>query len=62
MKRVKIVKPKDKSTPIQTWTGPEDSRWLRLPGFLEHRYMEVPKLSAALTLQEIFLALTFVTG
>jgi len=24
---------KGKSIPLQTWTGPEDSRRLRLPGF-----------------------------
>jgi len=49
MKRVKICKPKSKPTPIQAWTGSEDSSWLRFPGFLEHRHMKAAKLSALST-------------
>jgi len=32
--------------PLETWTGPESSRRLRLPAFLENRYMKVARLSA----------------
>jgi len=32
--------------PIQAWTGPEGSRRLRLPEFLDSRHMEVANLSA----------------
>jgi len=27
------VKGKDKAIPLQAWTGPEGSRWLRFPDF-----------------------------
>jgi hypothetical protein len=38
-----------KEIPLQTWTGPEGSRRLRLPGFLDNRHMEVVRLSALRT-------------
>jgi hypothetical protein len=28
-----LVKVKGKATPLEAWTGPEGSRWLRLPDF-----------------------------
>jgi hypothetical protein len=31
--RTNIVKVEVKAIPLQTWTGPEGSRWLRLPDF-----------------------------
>jgi len=31
--RIFLVKDKDKAIPLQAWTGPEDSRNLRLPDF-----------------------------
>lgn len=37
-----------KATPIQAWTGPEGSRRLNLPEFLDHQHVKVVRLPAAL--------------
>jgi len=41
-----IGKGKGKAIPLQAWTGPEGSRSLRLPEFLDSRHMKVVRLSA----------------
>jgi hypothetical protein len=41
-----LLEVKDKTIPIQACTGPEGSRWLRFPEFLDSRYMKVVRLSA----------------
>jgi hypothetical protein len=55
-----------KDIPPQTWTGPEASRRLRLPGFLDNHDMNVVRLLALRTgrlfLQETFLVLISVRG
>jgi hypothetical protein len=38
-----------KSTPLETWTGPQSSKRLRLQEFLESRLMKVARLSAPRT-------------
>jgi len=38
-----------KAIPLQAWTGPEDSRRLRLPTFQDNRHMKVVRLSALRT-------------
>jgi len=38
-----------KATPVLAWTGPQVSRRLRLPEYLEHRHVEVVRLSAIIT-------------
>jgi hypothetical protein len=38
-----------KSLPVQTWTGPEGSRRLRLPGFSDSRHIKVRRLSTLRT-------------
>ena len=52
---------KGKAIAIQTWRGPSGSRRLRLPEFLENRYVKLSRLSAlapaAFTQQEIRLVL-----
>jgi len=40
---------KGKTTPLQAWTSPSGYRRLRLPEFLENRYMKVVSLSALRT-------------
>jgi hypothetical protein len=40
---------KGKAISVQAWMGPEVSRRLRLPGFLDSRYMKVARLSALCT-------------
>ena len=37
---------KGKAIPLQAWTGPEDSRRLRLPAFPDNRHMNIVSLSA----------------
>jgi hypothetical protein len=45
--KVKVkVKVKVKLYVYRTWTGPEGSRSLRFPEFLDNRHMKVAKLSA----------------
>jgi len=58
-------KPKDKSPlyktymqlgkaiPLQVWIGPQGSRRLRLPEFLDNQYMQVSRLAAICTGQQI---------
>ena len=36
---------KGKPIPVQAWTGPEDSRWLKLP-FQDNLHTNVEKMSA----------------
>ena len=59
------VKVKGKAVPLQTWTGPEVSRKLRLPDFVTTA-QDGGRLSALRTgrlyPQEIFLALIYVRG
>jgi hypothetical protein len=43
-------KDRSKTNPIQAWTGPEGSKRLRLPEYIDNRHMKV----AAFTPQEIF--------
>jgi hypothetical protein len=40
---------KGKVIPLQAWTGPEGSRRLRLPEFLDSRYIKAVRLSALRT-------------
>jgi len=46
-----------KAIPVQTWTGPEGSKRLRLPEYLDNWYMKVvrfqPYTPAVFTLQGI---------
>jgi len=42
-------KGKGNAFPLQAWTGPYDSRRLRLPEFLDSRHMKVEILSALST-------------
>jgi hypothetical protein len=42
-------KGKGKSIPLQSWTGPEGSRRLRLPEFLDNQHMKVVRLSTVRT-------------
>ena len=55
-----------KTIPLQAWTGPEGSRRLRLPDFIDSQYIKLVTLSALriglLYLQEIFLVLISVRG
>lgn len=60
-------KPKDKSplnktytqlgkvSPIQVWIGPQGSRRMRLPEFLDNQYMQVARLSTVCTGHQIAL-------
>ena len=57
----------NKAIPVQAWAGPESSRSLRLPEFLDIRYMQVARLSAqhighVCPPNEIFLVLIFDRG
>jgi hypothetical protein len=36
--------PKGKAVPVQAWTGPEGSRRLRLPEFINNQHMKVVRL------------------
>jgi hypothetical protein len=38
---------------VQVWIGPQGSRRLRLPEFLDNQYMQVARLSAVCTSQQI---------
>ena len=40
---------KHKAIPLQAWTGPWGSRNLRIPEFLDNRYIKIAKLSALRT-------------
>jgi hypothetical protein len=40
-----FTKGKSQTIPLQTWTGPSDSKVLRLPEFLGNRHFKVVKLS-----------------
>jgi hypothetical protein len=44
-----------KAIPIQVWIGPQGSRRLRLPEFLDNQYMKVERLSAVCNGQQITL-------
>jgi hypothetical protein len=55
-----------KAIPVQTWTGPEGARRLRLPDFKKistQRWLGCqPYALATFTLQETFLVLIYVKG
>jgi hypothetical protein len=42
--RLCIEYSKGKAIPVQTWTGPEGSRWLRRPRLQESQHMKVVRL------------------
>jgi hypothetical protein len=45
----KVYKDREKTMPVQAWAGPEVSRRLKLPVFLDNRRMKVVRLSALRT-------------
>jgi hypothetical protein len=42
----RLIMCKDEAVPELAWRGPEDSKNLRLSGFLDNRHMKVARLSA----------------
>jgi len=61
-----LLLPLQVASPLQSWTGPWDSRSLRIPEFIRNRNMEMVRLSVLgmgrLYLQKILLIFTFVRG
>jgi hypothetical protein len=61
-----LLKLKHKEIPVQTWTGPEDSRRLWLAEFLDNQHLKIVGLPVLrighLNPQDIFLVLISASG